>query len=425
MFWQSYILPSRDENIMLEHSVRNEFSKAGKKFRKRFRVPFVFFEEICSSMEQEGYYEGGRCQNGWPRVPLELLVLGSLRVLGAGCSFDIVEEATNVSYVTHRNFFHDVFLQWGKGLGNTLIKFPKTEEEIRHVVGLFERVGHPGCVGSVDCVHIVWDKCPAGFLLACKGKEKLPTLAFQCVVSHTKKILSVSQFFAGATNDKTIARFDEAIKMVRGKDKTMREMKWSAVDGNGNRTEQTGAYFVCDGGYHKWQELIAPFKNQIDGSVESKWSKKLESVRKDVECTFGILKKRFLFLKNLIQHHFPEKIENAFVTCCALHNWLHDWDGWDDWEERGMVSSDDVMVEYDATDQHNRCWPRQSKYFGFKGNYCRSQYRREHRNAFFYDDNNNNDVCLSEYEAHDKRRSILIDHHHYMRRSGTLQLDLR
>ena len=74
----------------------------------------------------------------------------------------------------------------------------------------------------------------------------------------------------------------------------------------------------------------APFKNQIDGSAESKWSKNLESVRKDVECTFGILKKRFLFLKNPIQHHFPEKIENAFVTCCALHNWLHDWDGWDD-----------------------------------------------------------------------------------------------
>ena len=159
--------------------------------------------------------------------------------------------------------------------------------------------------------------------------------------------------------------------------------------------------------------------------MELKWSKNLESVRKDVECTFGILKKRFLFLKNPIQHHFPEKIENAFVTCCALHNWLHDWDGWDDWEERGMVTSDDVMVEYDATDQHNRCWPRQSKYFGFAGNYCRSQYRREHRNAFFYDDDDNHEVCLSEYEAHDKRRSILIDHHHYMRRNGTLQLDLR
>ena len=89
-----------------------------------------------------------------------------------------------------------------------------------------------------------------------------------------------------------------------------------------------------------------------------------------------------------------------------------------------MVSDDDVMVEYDATDQHNRCWPRQSKYFGFTGNYCRSQYRRDNRNAFFSDDDNINDVCLSEYEAHDKRRSLLIAHHHYMRRNGTLQLDL-
>ena len=42
-------------------------------------------------MEEEGYYEGGRCRNGWEQVPLELLVLGSLSVLGAGRSFDLVE----------------------------------------------------------------------------------------------------------------------------------------------------------------------------------------------------------------------------------------------------------------------------------------------------------------------------------------------
>ena len=36
MFWRTYVLPSRDEKILLEHSVRNEFSKAGRKFRKRF-----------------------------------------------------------------------------------------------------------------------------------------------------------------------------------------------------------------------------------------------------------------------------------------------------------------------------------------------------------------------------------------------------
>jgi len=48
----------------------------------------------------------------------------------------------------------------------------------------------PRCVESIDCVHSVWDKYPAGFLSAYKGKEKL---AFQVCVSHTKKT-SVSKF---------------------------------------------------------------------------------------------------------------------------------------------------------------------------------------------------------------------------------------
>ena len=44
---------------------------------------------------------------------------------------------------------------------------------------------------------------------------------------------------------------------------------------------------------------------------------------------------------------------------------------------------------------------------------------------FFCDDDNLNDVCLSEFEEHDKRRSILIEHYDYMRSNGTLNLELR
>ena len=82
----------------------------------------------------------------------------------------------------------------------------------------------PGCVGSVDCVHLVWDKCPAGFLSQCRGKEKHATLAFQAVVSHTKKILALSQFFAGCTNDKAIARYDVAIRKIGGQSEGMRDL---------------------------------------------------------------------------------------------------------------------------------------------------------------------------------------------------------
>ncbi len=40
-------------------------------------------------------------------------------------------------------------------------------------------------------------------------------------------------------------------------------------------------------------------------------------MRKDVECTFGILKGRWRILK----------ADYIWLTCCALHNWLLDIDG--------------------------------------------------------------------------------------------------
>ena len=87
---------------------------------------------------------------------------------------------------------------------------------------------------------------------------------------------------------------------------------------------------------------------QIVGSKMEQWSENMESATKDVECTFDILKKRFLFLKNPIKIHLPEKIKDAFKTCAAIHNWLHKYDGWDNWEGRaGVVHEDDISVKYD------------------------------------------------------------------------------
>ena len=137
------------------------------------------------------------------------MVLASLRVLGSGCTFEAVEELTAVSECTHRKFFHEQFCMWGAKAAEEHICMPRTEEEIAHVLRWYEQRGFPGCVGSVDCVHLIWDRCPASAFSACKGKGSFPTLAFEVVCSNTKKILSVSQFFFGAVNDKTIAMSDE------------------------------------------------------------------------------------------------------------------------------------------------------------------------------------------------------------------------
>ena len=53
----------------------------------------------------------------------------------------------------------------------------------------------------------------------------------------------------------------------------------------------------------------------------------IESVRKDIEGVFGILKKRFAFLKVFNRMHSQKQVDCAFVTCCIIHNILLRDDG--------------------------------------------------------------------------------------------------
>ena len=48
----------------------------------------------------------------------------------------------------------------------------------------------------------------------------------------------------------------------------------------------------------------------------------LESVRKDVECMFGILEKRWRVHNNGIMFLDIDVCNKVFMTCCCLNNFL-------------------------------------------------------------------------------------------------------
>ena len=68
--------------------------------------------------------------------------------------------------------------------------------------------------------------------------------------------------------------------------------------------------------------------SQYGGILLGYFSSNLESVRKDVECTFGILKKRWRILNYGLHYRDIKKCEKIFVTCCCLHNFLVDIMEW-------------------------------------------------------------------------------------------------
>ena len=65
--------------------------------------------------------------------------------------------------------------------------------------------------------------------------------------------------------------------------------------------------------------LIAPMKNP-ETKKEMRRSKWLESMQKDVECTFGIMKGRFRTLKIENRLQTIDLVDQLRFTCFALHN---------------------------------------------------------------------------------------------------------
>ena len=158
----------------------------------------------------------------------------------------------------------------------------------------------------------------------------------------------------------------------------------------------------------------------------------MESMRKDVECVFRGLKKRFLLLKHPIWLHELEQIQNAFVTCCVLHNLLLDYDGFDDWELRDTNWEDEIDVEHTKLEDKSKELARKSQFQS--DGYLRSEARREnpgaHENGEECDDDDsdkNADPVASRLQSHlfHERRSILIDHYQYCRKGRSLKLSLR
>jgi hypothetical protein len=88
---------------------------------------------------------------------------------------------------------------------------------------------------------------------------------------------------------------------------------------------ERGVYLICDNGYLRWPQLICPFTVDEPCHTESGYfSSNLESVWKDIECTFGILKKRWRILNSGLGYRGIGDCEKIFLACCCLHIFLLD-----------------------------------------------------------------------------------------------------
>jgi hypothetical protein len=191
-----------------------------------------------------------------------------------------------------------------------------------------------------------------------------------------------------------------------------------------------GCFHINDNGYHKWGTSMEP-SHHFTGSEEEQrneqvWSTMLESLRKDVECFFGILKSMFAILKYGSRFKDWEIIDDIFLTCCALYNQRLVQKGGDQpWDKLAEDYENEVDV-YDRQrgDENDADVFKRMREF----DNCK---RPPESNVGFHVDLEEQEFDIDKYTAvhvddsiqltHDQRKKMLINHFAYMRNNGLLR----
>jgi hypothetical protein len=164
-----------------------------KKFRRRFRIPYPQFLELIQDCKANNWFPrwNSKDATGRPSSPLELMILGALRYLGRGWTFDDIEENTGIDEETHRQFFH-CFIDVGSTfLYQKYVVVPTNPEQAANHTHEMNIAGFPGCIGSTDATHILIEKCSSR-LRNQHLAVKLPGTArtYNATVNHRRRILS-------------------------------------------------------------------------------------------------------------------------------------------------------------------------------------------------------------------------------------------
>lgn len=93
---------------------------------------------------------------------------------------------SNMHHASIYNFFHRFCAVFASDpVFSTYVYAPRVGPDLDTVLSAYNSAGLPGCVGSMDVVHVAWDKCPAAWFNLHCGRYGHPTVAFNCIVDNS------------------------------------------------------------------------------------------------------------------------------------------------------------------------------------------------------------------------------------------------
>jgi hypothetical protein len=204
--------------MYVDNFLMMEDSSMRAKFRVRFRLPYPNYLDLIEWIRNDPRF------SQWCKVkknkkkssPIQLLVLGALRYLGRGWTFDDIEEQTAIAKEVHQKFFHCFIDFCSTTLYSQFVLTPVDLPEARSNMREYAVAGFPGCVGSCDCTHITTERCEYCLKNNHLGaKSSHTTRTFNLTCNHRRRILHSTAGGPGHWNDQTMVRLDQFISGIR------------------------------------------------------------------------------------------------------------------------------------------------------------------------------------------------------------------
>jgi hypothetical protein len=294
----------------------------GKEFPLMFRVSRGRFQcilEDFGNLHHPFYQDEPVDCFGQKGASMEAKLLLPLKCMAYGVPahtfMDYFSMSTTLARVSVKNFQEQM-------VGLYLEEYLRvpTSQDIKNILRLHKSVhrGMDGMLGSLDCMHTYWDKCPVAWQGSFKsGAKKKPSIVLEAVADHNLWFWHASYGYAGTLNDINIINLSPLKEAFL--DGSLEDLEKESVPFKIGEDEFHKIYLLVDGIYPKFSRFVKAFK-QPSNDYEKALTSWQEGARKDIERAFGVLQAKFQCLARPILLRALYRIE-AMVTCALiLHN---------------------------------------------------------------------------------------------------------
>ncbi|XP_074288124.1 uncharacterized protein LOC141613289 [Silene latifolia] len=260
----------------------------------------------------------------------------AMRILAYGIAGDAVDKYVRLAGTTTLKSLKKFVRGVIEIFGDEYLRRP-TPDGIQRILQVNEARGFPGMIGSIDCMHWPWDKCPVAWHgQYTRGDQGVPTIILEAVASYDLWIWHAYFGVAGSNNDiNVLDRSPVFNQFLEGQN--------PYVQFSVNGTSYNMGYYLADGIYPEWPVFVKTIhRSNLLSEKRKLFARYQESARKDIERTFGVLKKRFAIIATPVRLWKKCEVGDIMKACIILHNMIIE----DERDDNTLVNN----VQFDVSD---------------------------------------------------------------------------